>query len=89
MTDYILVYGRTQEEHDKNLLKVLKRLEERGVVINSEKCEISKDISEPLWNLTNKWSKWQWTQVEQNLFDTLKNAFLTECLAYFDKDFLT
>jgi len=54
MTDYILVYGRTQEEHDKNLLKVLKRLEERGVVINSEKCEISKDISEPLWNLTNK-----------------------------------
>ncbi|KAJ8340717.1 hypothetical protein SKAU_G00353500 [Synaphobranchus kaupii] len=40
--DDILVYGRDQEEHNKRLHRVLKKLEEEGLTLN-EKCEFSKD----------------------------------------------
>ena len=42
MTDDILVFGSTPEEHDTNLLKVLEILDQSGIVLNSEKCEIGK-----------------------------------------------
>ena len=34
----IVVHGRTTEEHDRRLLKVLERLHERGLTLNSKKC---------------------------------------------------
>ena len=43
LMDDVLVHGDTQEQHDKILLKVLKRLQEAGVTLNLEKCQFSKD----------------------------------------------
>ena len=34
----IVVHGRTTEEHDRRLLKVLERLHKRGLTLNSKKC---------------------------------------------------
>ena len=34
----IVVHGRTTEEHDRRLLKVLERFHERGLTLNSKKC---------------------------------------------------
>ena len=34
----IVVHGRTTQEHDRRLLKVLERLHERGLTLNSKKC---------------------------------------------------
>ena len=42
MTDDILIFGKTDAEHDKMLMKVLERLEQRGVTLNAEKCEFNK-----------------------------------------------
>lgn len=41
MTDDILVFGRTDEEHDEALMKVLQRLEEHGITLNVDKCEFN------------------------------------------------
>ena len=43
MTDDILVYGRTREEHQRNLMAVLKRLEENGLTLSLEKCQFYRD----------------------------------------------
>ena len=40
--DDVLVYGKSQSEHDERLEAVLKRIEECGMTLNSEKCEFSK-----------------------------------------------
>ena len=40
ITDDILVYGNTPEEHDKNLYEVLKTIDQSGITLNSEKCKI-------------------------------------------------
>lgn len=42
LIDDILIYGKTQEEHDERLLAVLNRLEEAGLTLNREKCEFSR-----------------------------------------------
>ena len=42
MVDDILVHGRTQEEHDEHLNKVLHRLQEAGLTLNMEKCQFSQ-----------------------------------------------
>ena len=38
MMDDILVYGKTKEEHDKNLGRVLQVLKLHNVTLNKEKC---------------------------------------------------
>ena len=40
--DDILIYGRTQEEHDERLRLVLHRLTELGMTLNSEKCKFAQ-----------------------------------------------
>ena len=42
MMDDILVHGKTQEEHDDRLDKVLHRLQEVGLTLNRRKCHFSK-----------------------------------------------
>lgn len=38
IADDHIVHGRNGEEHDKNLIKVLERLEERNLTLNADKC---------------------------------------------------
>ena len=40
ISDNILVFGQTREEHDKHLKDVLQRLCEKGIPFNPEKCVI-------------------------------------------------
>lgn len=41
--DDIIVYGKDKREHDENLDKILKKLQEKRMKINPEKCNISKN----------------------------------------------
>ena len=41
MTDDILIYGRNQEEYNKQLSDVLNKLQQAGVTLNKEKCKLS------------------------------------------------
>ena len=38
IADDIIVYGRTLEEHNANLFRVLNRLQDRGLTLNGKKC---------------------------------------------------
>ena len=38
IADDLVVHGQGSEEHDRNLIKVLERLKERGLTVNAEKC---------------------------------------------------
>ena len=38
MMNDVLIHGTTREEHDERLSKVLQRLQELGMTLNSEKC---------------------------------------------------
>lgn len=40
--DDLCVHGRTKDEHDKNLQKVLEAIREHGLSVNSSKCDFSK-----------------------------------------------
>jgi len=40
--DDMLIHGKTQEEHDRRLKAVLKKLDGAGATLNAEKCEFSK-----------------------------------------------
>ncbi len=42
MSDDIIVYGKTQEEHNDSLKAVFHRLREKNITLNGEKCEYSK-----------------------------------------------
>jgi hypothetical protein len=41
LMDDILVHGKTKEEHDERLRKVLRRLSDLGMTLNSEKCKFA------------------------------------------------
>ena len=42
MMDDVLIHGTTQDVHDERLIKVLQRLEELGMTLNSEKCQFTQ-----------------------------------------------
>ena len=42
LMDDVLVYGKSQSEHDERLVAVLKPIEECGMTLNSDKCEFTK-----------------------------------------------
>ena len=42
LIDDVLVYGSTQEEHDKHLQAALERIQSAGATLNKEKCEFGK-----------------------------------------------
>lgn len=46
MSDDVLIYGRTQEEHDRALNAVLTRLRDNNLTVNKDKCEFSADTLE-------------------------------------------
>ena len=41
--DDILIYGRSQEEHDRRLVAALNRIQSSGVTLNPDKCEFNKE----------------------------------------------
>ncbi|KAJ8356774.1 hypothetical protein SKAU_G00195680 [Synaphobranchus kaupii] len=41
--DDVLVWGRTQEEHDARLHVVLGKIEKAGITLNVDKCDLSKN----------------------------------------------
>ena len=41
LVDDVLIYGKTQEEHDQRLHPVPKRIEEANLTLNRQKCEFS------------------------------------------------
>lgn len=40
--DDVIVYGKSKEEHDRNLQKVLAAIREAGLQLNDEKCQFNK-----------------------------------------------
>ena len=42
LMDDIIVFGTNQEDHHERLMATLKRLQQAGVTLNSEKCEFNK-----------------------------------------------
>ena len=52
--DDILVFGDTYEQHDQRLETVLKRIEDNGVTLNTEKCEFAKEKIQFLGHLISK-----------------------------------
>ena len=40
IADDVVVYGRDNTEHDKNLLRLMQVAKEEGLVFNSKKCAI-------------------------------------------------
>ena len=43
ISDDIIVFGKTQEDHDKNLEAAFARLKEKNLTLNRQKCEFNKD----------------------------------------------
>jgi hypothetical protein len=42
LMDDILIHGKTQDERDDRLVKVLQHLKAAGITLNKEKCEFSQ-----------------------------------------------
>ena len=38
LIDYVLIFGKTQEEHDQRSADTLKRIQSAGVTLNKDKC---------------------------------------------------
>jgi hypothetical protein len=41
-----IIYGKTQEEHDKTLRDVVTKLREKNITLNKNKCQFNKDSLE-------------------------------------------
>ena len=54
MVDDVLVHGRSQEEHDERLFKVLERLQREGLTLNKEKCKFSRSQVSFLGQVVNE-----------------------------------
>ena len=54
MMDDVLVHGRTQEDHDQCLDKVLKRMMEVELTLNREKCHFSQNQAKFLWQIIDR-----------------------------------
>lgn len=52
--DDTLVFGRNQQEHDKNLERVVNIIQEAGLKLNKAKCEFSKSRVEFLGNIIDE-----------------------------------
>ena len=42
ISDDVIIFGRTQEEHDQALAAVFQRLREKGLTLNGDKCVFNK-----------------------------------------------
>lgn len=51
VSDDILVFGKNQEEHDRNLENLLKRLRDKNLTLNKKKCQFNKTTVEFLGHI--------------------------------------
>ena len=54
LMDDVLVFGETQDEHDRRLKQVMEKLESTGVTLNVDKCEFSRDTLKFLGHIVDK-----------------------------------
>ena len=57
MADDMFVYGSSEEEHDRNLIKLMQRVQEKGIVFNKDRSQFKcKEVSffEHSWSLQGK-----------------------------------
>ena len=54
MMDDVLIHGRTPEEHDARLEKVLQRLQDAGLTLNLQKCQFSQSEVKFLGQVVNR-----------------------------------
>ena len=54
LIDDVLVHGKSQEEHDHRLKKVLERVKQVGLTLNVDKCEFSKSCIKFLGQVINE-----------------------------------
>ena len=52
--DDVLIFGPSQEEHDRNLTATLKRLQSAGVTLNASKCEFNREQVKFLGHIVDK-----------------------------------
>ncbi len=68
--DDIIVWGRSQQEHDQALQNVLQRLKEAGLILNKSKCQFSKQSLKFLGHLVTA----QGIQLDQGHLSAIINA---------------
>ena len=54
LIDNVLVFWRNQEQHDKRLMAVLRRVEEANVTLNGAKCEFNKSSMKFLGHIVDE-----------------------------------
>ena len=54
MMDYVLVHGKTTQEHDERLYAVLSKLSDAGVTLNPDKCRFSTNSVKFLGHVVNQ-----------------------------------
>ncbi|CAB4006959.1 Transposon Tf2-9 poly, partial [Paramuricea clavata] len=98
IADDLIVWGKSQEEHDRNLEKVeaiVKTTTPQNVAqlqsflgLANYCARFIKDfatLSAPLNELTKKSTKWQWTVIHQQAFQKIKTAIAEDCsMAFYD-----
>ncbi|CAF1095045.1 unnamed protein product [Brachionus calyciflorus] len=105
MTDYVLVFDMTDEEHDRNLL-----LEEHGIILNMEKCEFGKReltffglrlLANGIAQTENRCqalreapppsnnTEWNWIEEYNLALSKIKDSISNKFMAFFDKKWNT
>ena len=62
VSDDILVYGKSPEEHDNNLKQVLSQLREKGLTLNKTTCTFSQDNLKHLGYGMSRVCRWTLTR---------------------------
>ena len=60
VADDLMCYGKTVLEHDQRLHKLLAKLEEKNLTLNSEKCTFRMNKNNSLYG-NSPFSAWCWT----------------------------
>ena len=49
ITDYTMIHGDSDHQHDRHLLQVLNKCREIGLKLNPDKCQFGEKESSVLW----------------------------------------
>lgn len=78
--DDILIFGRTQLEHDEALEALLERLVELNLTVGEDKCEFNQEeitfYGMVISKMLTKFQDYSWETAQQDSFDKIKTAIL-------------